>query len=304
MNDLAIMYHYIRDRNEWAGIYPLNPNDFEQQIEFLSKHYDIVTPDNLDKRGTKPKCILTFDDATKDQFTVAFDILNKKGIPGYFTVMSGPIVNREIPIFHLVHTVLSIYSDKEIWNDLNKEFRLKDIEKKSSYYKYEKDLLRRYNKYILNFYLSEQQSRQFLEQRVISKYGKKKTFIDEFYISKEEFLKMRDAGMTIGVHCVNHRPYDGIALDFYNNEIAPCAQFIKEELKITPRWYTPAFGGGEKYKEMILELEPILKNNGYKGGFTTIEGINDGLSSFWLNRYDCINIPPITNLNMEKLINN
>lgn len=302
MKDLAIMYHYIRERNGWTGIHPLKPNHFEQQIELINRYYEIVAPDDLDKKGTKPKCVLTFDDATKDQFTIAFDILNKKGVPGYFTVMSGPIVNHEIPIFHLVHTVLSVYTDEEIWNDLNKEFELKDIDKKSSYYHYEKDLLRRYNKYVLNFYLSEQRSRQFLEERVITIYGNKKKFIDEFYISKDEFLKIKNAGMTIGVHCVNHKPYSGNPFDFYKNEIAPCAQFIREELELIPTWYTPAFGGGEKYKEMIVELEPILKNNGYKGGFTTIEGVNAGLSSFWLNRYDCIKVPPVTDLSMKQFI--
>jgi len=303
MKDLSVMYHYVRERGGWTGIHPLSPGLFEQQIEILTRYYEIVSPDELDKEGNKPKCILSFDDGTKDQYTVAFDILNRKGIPGYFTVMSGPLENGKIPVFHLVHTVLSMYSDKEIWEDLNKDFELIDIPKKSNYYSYEKDLLRRYNKYVFNFYLTEQQSRAFLEKKIFLKYGSKDKFIDDFYISKSEFIQMKQAGMTIGVHCVNHRPYKGEALEFYNEEIAPCARYLKDELKITPEWYTPAFGGGEHYREMMLTLEPILKMNGFKGGFTTIEGVNDGLTKFWLNRYDCIKIPPITNLNVEKLIN-
>lgn len=304
MKDLAIMYHYIRERGGWSGIHPLPPEKFEKQLEEITKYYDIVAPDDLNKKGIKPKCVLTFDDATKDQYNVAFDLLNKKGIPGYFTVMSGPIANGEIPIFHLVHTILSIYSDEEIWSELNTEFELKDIDSKSSYYQYEKDLLRRYNKYTLNFYLNENQSRKFLEERVISQYGTKQKFIDEFYISKDEFVKMNKVGMTIGVHCVNHRPYNGKPWDFYSNEVEPCVQFIRQELQINPVWYTPAFGGGEKYKEMIVELEPILRDKGFRGGFTTIEGQNEGLSSFWLNRFDCVKIPPITNFDMINFINN
>ncbi len=302
MNDLAVMYHYVRDRNGWNGIFPLETQKFIKQIEMLSKTYDIVSPDDLDKKSNKPKCVLTFDDATKDQFTNAFEILKTKGIPGYFTVMSGPLVKGEIPVFNLVHTVLSLYTDEEIWNDLKSEFELKDVEELSSIYSYEKDLLRRYNKYALNFMLSEVDSRNFLERRVLSEYGSTEKFINEFYINKEEFLTMKEAGMTIGVHCVNHRPYNGNAVEFYNSEIKPCAKFIKEELDIIPEWYTPAFGGGEKYREMIMDLEPLLKENGFKGGFTTIQGLNSGLSKFWLNRYDCVKIPPINNMKFEELV--
>lgn len=301
MNDLAVMYHYVKDKKGWNGISPLDPNVFIRQIELLNKTYDIVSPDDLDLKSRKPKCVLTFDDGTKDQFTHAFEILNTKGIPAYFTVMSGPLVNGEVPVFNLVHTVLSLYSDEEIWEALKKEFDLTNIERLSSIYNYENNSLRRYNKYALNFMLSEKESRNFLEKKVFYKFGNKENFIDAYYINKEEFIKMNKAGMTLGVHCVSHSPYCGNASEFYDREIEPCAKFMKNELNITPKWYTPAFGGGEKFKDMILDLEPILKSNGFRGGFTTIKGLNRGLSNFWLNRYDCVNIPPVYNINLENL---
>jgi peptidoglycan/xylan/chitin deacetylase (PgdA/CDA1 family) len=295
MQDVAIMYHYVRNRNGWNGIFPLEPKLFEEQIDALSKHYEIVAPEDLGRKSSKPKCVLTFDDGTKDQYSVAFDILNRKGLPGYFTVMSGPLVHQNIPVFNLVHVVLSMFTDEEIWAGLNKTFELKDIEENSSViYSYEKDLLRRYNKYALNFLLSENESRSFLEQKVISKYGTKQNFINQFYISTEEFLKMKHAGMTLGVHCVDHRPYSGNAMDFYHKEIEPCAEFMDKELGVKPQWYTPAFGGGEKYQSMVKDLEPILIEKGFKGGFTTIPGKNEGLSTFWLNRYDCAKVPPVS----------
>ncbi len=305
MNDIAVMYHYVRNRSGWKGIFPLEPKNFEKQIEILTTKYEIVEPCDLVKKSSKPKCVLTFDDATKDQYTVAFDMIKRKGLPAYFTVMSGPLVQQKIPVFHLVHTVLSIYSDEEIWDDLNKKFTLHDIHQLSSdYYHYEKDLLRRYIKYTLNFFLTENQSLEFLENRVISKFGDKQTFIEQFYISKEEFKNMSKAGMTIGVHCVDHRPYMGKALEFYQSEIEPCEKFIRDEIGIEPRWYTPAFGGGEQQQHMIKHLEPILKEKGYKGGFLTIAGHNHGLDNFWLKRFDCVNLPPIRNVRLDNISTN
>lgn len=296
MNDLAIMYHYVRQPN-WKGIVPLSPENFISQLEWVAKHYDIVSPDDLSRPiRAKPRCTLTFDDATKDQFEVAFDILNRKGIPAYFTVMAGPLVKKEIPVMHLVHTVLSFFSDEEIWNDLKTEFNGSDIFTKSSkIYSYEKNELRRNNKYVLNFEMSEKQSRKFLERKVMDVFPSFGQFIDSFYITVEEFKKMKAAGMTIGVHAFRHHAFHGNGRAFFDSEIAPCRRFIQENLGFEPKWYTPAFGGGPDAKEMLIELEPVLRLEGFVGAFTTTPGFNDGLSKFWLNRFDCIHVPPLGN---------
>lgn len=287
MKDIAIMYHYVRERASWTGSVPIEIHDFEKQVERLAINYDIVSPNDLSKKTAKPKCVLTFDDATKDQYNNAFYILNKKGIPGYFTVMSGPIVDRKVPIFHLVHTTLSLFSDEEIWNALQREFILKVEDVYSNYYNYESNLYRRYNKYALNFLLKETQSRPFLEGLINAKYGSLESYIESFYISKEEFKKMHFAGMTIGVHCVHHKPYKGEKIQFYKEEIEPCKLFMENELDIKPEWYTPAFGGGEMQNELFRDLESILKENGFNGGFTTQQGFNQGNEEFWLKRFDC-----------------
>ncbi|WP_141506461.1 polysaccharide deacetylase family protein [Paenibacillus luteus] len=292
--DIAIMYHYICDR-KWNGIVPLTPNEFKEQIEFIATKYDIVSLDDLHKpKKLKPRCVLTFDDGTKDQYENAFAFLKQKGLPGYFTVMSGPLQKMRIPTFHLVHAILSFYSDKEIWEDINTEFVLPDIKERSNqYYSYEKNEFRRYNKYIFNFFLGEQDSRNYLLQKLLENYESEQKFIQEYYISINEWVEMSKAGMTLGVHCVDHLPYNEDPEAFYSNEIAPCVSFIEKSINIKTEWYTPAFGGGEKSKQMINELEPILKENGFKGGFTTSIGLNQGLNNFWLNRYDCMDIFPL-----------
>lgn len=288
LEDIAIMYHYVND-SKWKGIVPLHPEDFEKQLEWITTNYEVVSPEELGKpRGTKPFCVITFDDGTKDQYEVAFQILNKKGLPGYFTVMSGPLTAGKIPIMHLVHTVLSFYTDKEIWNELSEEFDTSMVPVKSSnIYWYEKDIYRRYNKYTLNFLLNEQQSRPFLEGKLLSKFRSIKDFIDSFYINEIEFRKMISAGMTIGVHAKDHVPYNGTGIKYFNEEIKPCMDYISNSLGINPKWYTPAFGGGENTELMLNELKDILKRNGFLGGFTTREGYNHELSEFWLNRFDC-----------------
>ncbi len=306
MSDVAVMYHYVMDDKGWGGIHPLLPKQFEQQIDLLAQSFDIVSPNELDKKaGSKPRCVLTFDDGTKDHFEYAFPILLKKGVPAYFAVLSGPILTGEIPIVHLNHIILSFRSDESIWQLLSQKYNTSHVHEfvlKNNIYHYEHELLRRCNKYILNFMLSEQEARSFLEEIFSEIYSDKKEFIENFYLNNQEIILMDKKGMTIGVHGHSHLPFTGDAKTFFNMEISPCFEYLKETVGITPEWYTPAYGGGSESKRMMTELEPILKKTGFKGGFSTIPSLNKGLNQFWLNRIDCIHLPPQSKLSINEAL--
>lgn len=291
--DIAIAYHYVKERGGWKGIFPLSPHEFEQQLNILSKQYQIVSIEDFFavKKNRKPRCLLTFDDGTKDQYEIAFDILRKKSMPAYFAIMSGPLQEKRIPIVHLVHTVLSFYPDEEIWKKLSAKYDTQDIDKKSQCYEYELNVYRRYSKCMLNAMLSQQEARYFLEDLFYSVFPDTEKFINDYYINENELRAMISVGMTIGVHCHNHIFYHGDAARFYQEEIEPCKKYLEKEIGIIPKWYTPAFGGGLKLREMQQDLTPILLKNGFVGAFTTVQK-NIDHPSFWLDRFDCNNFPP------------
>lgn len=290
------MYHYVRDPETFKGSVPISKKEFRHQMEQLVKKFDIVSPDDLEKRTTKNRCVITFDDGTKDQYENAYQVLKEMGLPGYFTVMSGPFVDKQIPVFHLVHTLLSNWDDDEIWSELKENYSLPDLSNAHNFYSYENSISRRYIKYLLNFAWNTEASRKFLLKKINEKYQDLNAFINSYYISPNEFIEMNHNGMTIGVHAHKHKGFGGLGQDFFKEEISPCIEYMKTELKICPYWYTPAFGGGENKTEMRIELEGLLKENGIKGVFTTQEGINNGLESYWMNRYDCNQFEKVMNL--------
>lgn len=286
--DLVLMYHYVRNPQEWTGSVPISPENFKKQVQWAKEHYEIVIPSEMNKKTSKPKCIISFDDATKDQYENAFKILKELDVPGYFAIMSSPLVERRVPVFHLIHTVLSHFEDKQIWLEIKDELGDIDIDGLSEIYSYEQNKYRRYVKYILNFHWEEQQSRLFLESKVIKLYGSLEKFIEQFYISESEIKEMHAAGMEMGVHCVNHLPYYENAADFYEVEIAPCKRYLESLLDTEINWYTPAFGGGLKAEQMREQLGSILVGKGFKGAFTTVKGYaNLDSKDFWHNRIDC-----------------
>lgn len=292
LQDLAVMYHYVKDKSDHKGIFPLSPYEFKKQLEILIKKYQIVSVDELNCPSNKPRCVLTFDDGTKDQYDIAFDILTKKGLPAYFSFMSGPVLENKIPIFHLIHTVLSGYPDIEIYEKLKTYCDISSIPGSIEIYSYETNQYRRYIKWILNFILSENEARMFLEGLFSEIYSDKKKFLNDYYLNKDELRIMHRAGMTIGVHCHHHIPYHRDTQRFYLEEIAPCKKYLMNEVGIIPRWYTPAFGGGTKLKDMKRDLTTILIENGFKGAFTTVSGFINQNEPFWFNRFDCNDLPP------------
>ncbi|GGH64348.1 hypothetical protein GCM10008014_42640 [Paenibacillus silvae] len=287
MNNIAVMYHYIRGQNGWSGIIPLSPQDFSHQIDTLSRTYDIISLDQMYKPRSRPWCILTFDDGTKDQYTNAFEILKRKGVPAYFTVMSGPLVLGIIPVMHLVHTVLSFVTDEEIWELIRSKHDTTGIEEASTIYSYELNRLRRYNKYMLNVKLTTQESIEILGSMFDSLFPNRSEFIDNFYLTEGEIKQMHSEGMTIGVHCHKHEPYCGDPQQFYDREIKPCRDYLMKVLGGEPEWYTPAFGGGVNHVLMKEQLTSILLAKGFKGAFTTTSKEVPKKPGFWIDRIDC-----------------
>jgi peptidoglycan/xylan/chitin deacetylase (PgdA/CDA1 family) len=287
MNNIAVMYHYIRERDDWRGIVPLSPQDFSHQIDMLSKTYDIISLDQIDVHRSRPWCILTFDDGTKDQYTNAFEILKCKGVPAYFTVMSGPLVAGVVPVMHLVHTVLSFVADEQIWELIRSKHDTTDIEEASTIYSYERDRLRRYNKYMLNMKLTTEEATEILGLLFDNLFPDKSEFINDFYLTEREIKQMHREGMNIGVHCHKHQPYCGNPQQFYDKEIEPCRAYLMNVLGSSPEWYTPAFGGGVHHKAMREQITPILVANGFKGAFSTVSKEVSQEREFWIDRIDC-----------------
>lgn len=290
------MYHYVRDPETFKGSVPVSKEKFRWQMEQLSRKYEIVSPDDLSKSSNKNRCVITFDDGTKDQYTNAYQVLKEMGLPGYFTVMSGPLIDKEVPIFHLVHNLLSEFSDDEIWEEIQSYVTLSDITAANDIYSYESNIKRRYIKYLLNFVWSSKESKKYISNKFKEKYNNKEKFINHFYITEDEFKEMYNNGMTIGVHANKHRGFSGQGLKFFKEEIKPCIDFMQNNLNIKPHWYTPAFGGGENKDSMRKELKEILIHNGIQGAFTTNEGIIEGIDSYWLNRFDCNQFYKVLNL--------
>ena len=121
-NDCSIvMYHYVRPLkgSKFLKLKALELSVFERQLDYLSDHYNFVTPtqviDSIDGINSLPKnaVLLTFDDGYKDHFNYVYPALKSRGIAGVFFPPTGAVYENRLLDVNRLHFVLAS-SDAEV----------------------------------------------------------------------------------------------------------------------------------------------------------------------------------------------
>ncbi len=87
--------------NSQPGIV-LKKATFEKMLEFLARKYQVVALDDFLRSGrahsqpSKPHCLITFDDGWRDNYTAAFTLLKKFGLPAVIFLVTGLVENRGV----------------------------------------------------------------------------------------------------------------------------------------------------------------------------------------------------------------
>lgn len=97
----VLMYHHIREpgpgiADRLNARFDVSPAEFAKQLDFLRDHgYTTIDCRTLEAavRAGKPlpakPVMLTFDDAWREQYTIAFPLLKERGMVGVFYVHTG-----------------------------------------------------------------------------------------------------------------------------------------------------------------------------------------------------------------------
>lgn len=97
---LVLLYHRVCEP-EHPFKAAVSPAHFEEQIEFLRKHFKVVSVREalgaMDQREipNRPLAVITFDDGYRDNFETAYPLLKKYSLPAAFFLAAGSIGNQE-----------------------------------------------------------------------------------------------------------------------------------------------------------------------------------------------------------------
>ena len=133
-----VMYHYVRELrySRYPDIKGLSKNHFVEQIQYIRKHYNVISGlelmDAITESTPLPPnpLLLTFDDGYIDHFTEAFPVLDKYNLPGCFFPPAKCILEHEVLDVNKIHFVLASTSEKRELVD----YILKSIDENGSHY--------------------------------------------------------------------------------------------------------------------------------------------------------------------------
>ena len=129
------MYHYIQGSSRKIGPEGMPLALFKDQIEFLSRKFNVIHPDLFQDylngkidRIPEDACVITFDDGLKEHYEIALQILNDNNIKATFFISGMPFEENNILPVHKVHIARRTLSDRifteqfeTILNDFDQE---------------------------------------------------------------------------------------------------------------------------------------------------------------------------------------
>jgi len=192
-----LYYHHVFATKTPYHLDDLDAQAFGQQIEFLSKHFNILSLEQaiqlLIKKKLPPKSlVITFDDGYLDNYTTAAPILEKHNCPATFFVATQGVEKgylwNDVIEQSIQNTKVTTISKDIIGKTINIST---NSEKISAFHQLVSSL-----KFISN----EERSfkiKQLSQELKVSEYT-------QTMMNKEQILDLKNRGFTIGAHTHSH----------------------------------------------------------------------------------------------------
>ena len=267
------MYHYVRPlkASKFSKLKALKSSAFERQLDYLSDHYNFVTPaqviDSIDGINSLPKnsVLLTFDDGYKDHFKYVYPALKSRGIIGVFFPPTGAVYENRLLDVNRLHFVLAS-SDAEVLIN-----RLEDIIKDSSSGDQLKTIEEyrrifwnrgRYDSAEVNYFKKmlqhalPEEFRSAVAKQLFAEYvdPDEALFSQKLYMNPTELKEMKESGMEIGSHGHNHYWLEKIDMEQQISDIERSLTFLRKDDLLSDRyWFCYPYGSNNETTRLILK---------------------------------------------------
>ena len=249
---LVVNYHYIqrRDNYPYPGIYPVDPEVFKAQVEWLTKRFFIPTPAQVEafalgKEGFPgPGVFLTFDDGLAEHGRVAREVLGLLGVKAAFAVSSRPIVEKKALLVHKIHWLrattepgrfreefMGLVPEKwvaSVWDDGARQAALEIY-----VYDTPEDALL---KYLINFLIPNDVADGVATEMLRGRDIEEEAFCTRFYLGEREIRELTHAGHVVGNHGHSHIPFSRLSESELDHEIGKSKEAIEGVTGVEQRW--------------------------------------------------------------------
>lgn len=277
---IILLYHRIVDDNtkyldKGPGMHH-HIRDFEKEIPYLKKHYQVLPMDEVvaqiksGKGFDRPTVAITFDDGYRDNYTLAYPVLQKHGVPATIYLTSSLIGSEKRTWTDQIEQALlqtnkeylivsALFGEKEISIRTNEERRAICIELGSKL-KAVPDIRRK------------ELLRDIIESLGINGSNplEPRTRI---MLNWDELKEMARNGITFGSHSHTHPILSRMPLKEAKEEILISKRIIEEQLGAEVKHFAYPNGRAEDFTE---ELRRYCAEIGFESVASVIYGANNG----------------------------
>lgn len=270
MSKVCILYyHRINDIQNDRHLLCVTPENFEQQLEFLKRNYNILRFEEDWSQTDRDSIVVTFDDGYMDNLTHALPILESEGVPATVFVSTGNMKKNCELWWDELETVLFMGENfpKELW--------LKDdiygCRWDTATYKQKENCYKALH-YMMKNWITVEKREAWLEQLWQWRGLGKKLEPTHLTLTKDTCNKLAMSKyITIGAHTVNHPALAKLSYEQQENEIAGSVRDLEELLGYEINMFSYPFGSlGNDFDKVT---EGICKKLGIKKAAATTSGL-------------------------------
>ena len=285
---LVLNYHRIGEPAgsllDWE-LWSASQEDFDRQVRYLARHFDPIGLDDLNdvlhrrngrSHGRSRFVMISFDDGYRDNYELAFPILQSCGVPATIFLTTGFLDRRQIAwwdeIAWMIRTSERNRIDANVWTIRPIEF---DEPNRSESIQTLLSIFKKLDGHETHAYL------EFLAEATGS--GRCPTELaDEMWMTWDMVRDMRRKGMCFGGHTVNHPVLSSLSLEEQDAEICECRLRIECELSEDITALSYPVGAADSFNDVTRHC---LTKHGFRWAFSYHGGYTR------LDRYDPLNIP-------------
>jgi len=265
---LIFRYHRVNDQDD-PFFEALTLPRFRGQMEYLSRHFNLVSLDQLISRqfsAADKRCsvAITFDDGYRDNYVHAFPILKQMGIPATIFLTTGYIESGRLPWYDQVRLGFKLTSQRRFslaamqgpCIDLNTDSgRQKAMKQTLSWLR-----------------MTNENNRLSLLPELFKQLSVPTDLnLPGTMLGWNEIRKMSKDGISFGAHTITHPVLGGLSASRLEEEIVGSKKTVENRLQMPVKHFAYPFG---KHVDFSGAAKKAVQIAGFSTAVTTIAGVN------------------------------
>ena len=217
----GVMFHHFHGQQHPISQGSLDSDHFEAKLQFLTQNFNLLSPTEFTEKITNNEIeirdiCLTFDDALKSQFDIAFPILQKLKLKAFFFVYSSVFEGEPDLLevyrhfrFTKFKNIEEFYQtfDQCFADEFPDLFKIGKLEFERVGYLHAWPFYSpsdRWFRYSRDLILGKEHYQDLMEIMMSTHKFKIEEILDHLWMSKENICDIYSAGHSIGLHSYSH----------------------------------------------------------------------------------------------------